>query len=114
MSGGTERKVINMMREEFEELLPADKVKDLTDQEYKQIEYVYTYHPLDLSKQDTAFLYAKFGFGIFNDLLENAQKAATYEQNEDDARLQLERACTQHDMFVQKYRGNYKEKRENA
>ena len=101
-----------MMREEFEELLPADKVKDLTDQEYKQIEFVYTYHPLNLSKQDTAFLYAKFGFGIFNDLLENAQKAAAYEQKVDDARLALERACSEHDLFVNKYTGKYKERRE--
>ena len=103
-----------MMREEFEELLPADKVKDLTEQEYEQIEFVYTYHPLNLSKQDTADLYAKYGFGIFNDLLENANKAADYERAVDDARLQLERACTQHDMFVNKCLGRYKERRENA
>jgi len=103
-----------MMREEFEQLLPAAKANELTEQEYNQIEFVYTYHPLNLSKQDTADLYAKFGFGIFNDLLENANKAADYEQQVDDARLQLERACTQHDMFVNKYLGRYKERRENA
>ncbi len=103
-----------MMREEFEQLLPAAKANELTEQEYNQIEFVYTYHPLNLSKQDTADLYAKFGFGIFNDLLENANKAADYEQQVDDARLQLERACTQHDMFVNKYLGRYKERRENT
>lgn len=103
-----------MMREEFEQLLPANTAHDLTEEEYKQIEFVYTYHPLNLSKQDTADLYAKFGFGIFNDLLENANKAADYEQAVDDARLQLERACTQHDVFVNKYLGRYKERRENA
>lgn len=94
-----------MMREEFEQLLPAAKANDLTEQEYKQIEFVYTYHPLNLSKQDTADLYAKFGFGIFNDMIGTAQQAMAYEQNVADARLTLERACTEHELFVKKYKG---------
>ena len=94
-----------MMREEFESLLPASKTSDLTDEEYRQIEFVYTYHPLNLSKQDTADLYAKFGFGIFNDMIGTAQRAMTYEQNVADARLALERACTEHELFVKKYKG---------
>lgn len=93
------------MREEFEQLLPKNIAPDFTDEEYKQIEFVYTYHPLNLSKQDTADLYAKFGFGIFNDMIVTAQKAMTYEQNVADARLALERACTEHELFVKKYKG---------
>lgn len=101
-----------MMREEFESLLPASRASELTDEEFRQIEFVYTYHPLDLDKQATADLYASFGFGIFNDLLENAQRAAEYEQAVDDARLQLDRACADHEIFLKKYRGIYKERRD--
>lgn len=67
-----------MMIEEFRELQDP-KAEPIKPAEYKLIEFVYTYHPLNLSKQAAASLYNEFGVLIFLDLLPRAKKAAKLE-----------------------------------
>ena len=67
-----------MMKEEFEELIG----KKVTEQEYDDIETVYTFYPT-LSevegKNQIAYLYRIHGMRIINDMLPTANKAAEYE-----------------------------------
>ena len=67
-----------MMIEEFRELQDP-KAEPIKPAEYKLVEFVYTYHPLNLSKEAAASLYDEFGTLIFLDLLPRAKKAAKIE-----------------------------------
>lgn len=67
-----------MMIEEFRKLQDPEKVP-IKPEEYKLVEFVYTYHPLNLSKQAVASLYNEFGMLIFLDLLPRAKKSAKLE-----------------------------------
>ena len=67
-----------MMIEEFRKLQDP-KVEPIKPAEYKLVEFVYTYHPLNLSKEAAASLYDEFGMLIFLDLLPRAKKAAKVE-----------------------------------
>ena len=68
-----------MMIEEFRNLQDPRKKPPITNVEYKLVEFVYTYHPLNLSKEACASLYDEFGTLIFLDLLPRAKKAAKIE-----------------------------------
>ena len=67
-----------MMKEEFEELIG----KKVTQQDYKDIEYVYEFYPT-LSevegKNQIAYLYRIHGMRLIKDMLPTAKKAAEYE-----------------------------------
>lgn len=67
-----------MMYEEFKEL-STGQGKNITLEDYELIEFVYTYHPLNLEKQACANLYDEFGKIIFLDMLPRAKKAARME-----------------------------------
>lgn len=68
-----------MMKHEFEaklnELEPIQRT--VSDDDYKLIEYVYTFHPCISEtdgKRQVAFLYHEFGIRIFRDMLKTANK----------------------------------------
>lgn len=67
-----------MMIEEFR-YMQESKEKPINPRDYKLVEFVYTYHPLNLSKQAAASLYDEFGMLIFLDMLPRAKKAAKIE-----------------------------------
>ena len=67
-----------MMIEEFR-ALQDPKAEPIKPAEYKLVEFVYTYHPLNLSKEAAASLYDEFGMLIFLDLLPRAKMAAKIE-----------------------------------
>ena len=67
-----------MMYEEFKQLATGQG-KSITLEDYELIEFVYTYHPLNLEKQACAKLYDEFGKILFLDLLPRAKKAAKVE-----------------------------------
>ena len=69
-----------MMRCEFVELLEERKKGDLTDAEYELIEFIYTWHPLNFSKQDVAAMYSKHGIGIFREFHTTALQMRNAEQ----------------------------------
>lgn len=67
-----------MMIEEFWKLQDP-QAKPIMMEDYKLVEFIYTYHPLNLSKEAAASLYDEFGMLIFLDLLPRAKKAAKVE-----------------------------------
>ncbi len=69
-----------MLRSEFEELITARKAVALTDYEWEKIETVYTFHPSNIDKKQTAVLYEEFGIGIFKDMEPTALKAKAYDE----------------------------------
>ena len=64
-----------MMKEEFEKLV----TRPFTASEYKEIEYVYNYHPSIENKAQIASLYDEFGMRIIRDMQPTAEKAEEYE-----------------------------------
>ena len=60
-----------MMKSEFDILVG----KDIPLEEYKLIEFVYTWHPSNLSKEATASLYKEFGISLFKDMEPRAIRA---------------------------------------
>ena len=60
-----------MMKSEFDILVG----KDTAPEEYKLIEFVYTWHPSNLSKEATASLYKDFGLTLFKDMKPRAIQA---------------------------------------
>lgn len=73
-----------MLRHEFENILINEhqftrkQAAAITEEDYKKIEYVYTWHPnIDEvnGKKQVAYLYANFGIGIFHDMEESASLA---------------------------------------
>ena len=79
-----------MMIDEFRNLQDPTKAAPIKPAEYKLVEFVYTYHPLNLSKQAAASLYDEFGMLIFLDLLPRAKKAAKIEVDMKIARQHYE------------------------
>lgn len=59
-----------MMKEEFEKLA----TRPFTASEYKEIEYVYNYHPSIENKAQIASLYDEFGMRIIRDMRPTAEK----------------------------------------
>lgn len=59
-----------MMKYEFEERIKGS----VTDDEYRLIEVVYNWYPVDLSKDDIAYLYNKYGMTIIRDMLPRSEK----------------------------------------
>lgn len=65
-----------MMKSEFDILVG----KDTAPEEYELIEFVYTWHPSNLSKEATASLYREFGLTIFKDMEQRAIQAQVLEE----------------------------------
>lgn len=72
-----------MQRSEFAyELEKLGKKDDLTDQQYKEVEYVYTYYPAiseTVGKRQIAELLATFGMTIIYDMTPRAEEAEKLE-----------------------------------
>jgi hypothetical protein len=67
------------MKCEFETLLG----REVSDDTYKKIEHVYTFHPCIKNKADIVMLYDKFGMRIINDMTATASKAMELESKRD-------------------------------
>ena len=59
-----------MMKSEFDILVG----KDTPLEEYKLIEFVYNWHPSNLSKEAAASLYKEFGITLFKDMESRAKR----------------------------------------
>lgn len=79
-----------MTRQEFDERCTAK----VTDEEYKKIEFVYTWHP-SISETDgknqIAMLVGAFGMRIIEDMLPTAQKAQELEDKRMALKNQLDK-----------------------
>ena len=62
-----------MLRSEFDFLSKASRRP--TDEEYNLIEFVYNWHPCNLSKEAAASLYDEFGMVIFYDMEQRSKMA---------------------------------------
>ena len=65
-----------MMQYEFEGRIHQEIDPDI----YEDIEYVYNYHPAQMSKDDAAALYTMFGPAIFESMREEADKVFNIEE----------------------------------
>ena len=64
----------------------TENIKEPTDSEYKDIEYVYTWHPAiseTRGKRQIAWLYVNFGMCVIRDMYETA---SLYEDLDDELR----------------------------
>ena len=64
-----------MMKDEF---LTLANIKNISNEDYSLIEYIYTWHPLikdTTGKEQVAGLYSNFGISIFKEMLPKAQEA---------------------------------------
>lgn len=64
------------MKSEFDNLLGRESAQD----HYKIIEFIYTYHPCNFSKEAVANLYKEFGLVIFKDMYDRAEEAQRLEE----------------------------------
>lgn len=64
-----------MQKCEFEKRLGAE----VSEQDYKKIETVYNWYPVDLDKDAIAALYKEFGMTLIVDMLPRAMKASEIE-----------------------------------
>lgn len=79
-----------MMKEEFETVAKTE----VTVEEYAQIEYVYTWHPLIPEvggKQKIADIYNLGGMMLIKDMLETARKAERLENHKAYIRSEISR-----------------------
>ena len=79
-----------MLKEEFDKLAGVES----TIQDYELIEFVYTYHPLNFSKQTCASFYNEFGMLIFKDLKARADKVAELEDEISKKQTELQELRT--------------------
>ena len=96
-----------MMKEEFEALIG----REIDDDDYKAVEYVYTHHPLVASKEDAAEMYNHFGVAIFASLAPSAQmfesayrKWQCANNHADAIKAQWQIAQQEADALLDKYR----------
>lgn len=71
-----------MTREEFNSLIEPKKTKRPNDEDWKIIEFVYTFHPSiseTCGKAQIADLYKTFGMRIIKDMLQTAKRAKVME-----------------------------------
>ena len=89
-----------MTREEFEDnlkneyMLSKEKIASISDEDYKKIEYVYTWHPsisnLD-GKSQIAWIYVNFGMCVINDMFETASLNEDLEHDLESAMREVEK-----------------------
>ena len=93
-----------MVREEFEAKVKevGGNTKNLSNENYKIIEYVYNFHPAVSEtdgKRQVALLYSTFGITPFFDMLYRAKKAEEVEQRMRSARLEIEKAKEEYEVL---------------
>lgn len=84
-----------MTREEFDKIyqsMAADELPVLTDDEYKVIEFVYNWHPCNLTREVVVHLYHEYGMCLFYDMLPRANMAMEHDADISRARLAVENA----------------------
>lgn len=72
-----------MTREEFNSLIEPEKTKRPNDEDWKIIEFVYTFHPSiseTRGKEQIAYLYKTFGMRIIKDMIQPAKRAEAMEK----------------------------------
>lgn len=83
-----------MMREEFSRYVEEMGGKDtLTADQYKTVEFVYTYHPSiseTNGKREIASIYVQYGYRVILDMVETAQRVKEI----DDEFLSLRKIMT--------------------
>lgn len=95
-----------MNKQEFNNRVEMFKGEEptLTEQQYKTIEYVYTWHPaIDAvkGKDQIAYLYSEFGMRVIYDMLPTAQEAEDAEQELELALQKYEDAKARYDKLKQ-------------
>lgn len=91
-----------MTKQEFEVRLTGEKT--VTNEQYKVIEYVYTYHPAisNISGKDQiAILYDMFGMTVIKDMYPRAHRAEELEKEIEEARTKLDNLRNTYDMLGQ-------------
>lgn len=72
-----------MTREEFNSLIEPEKTKSPNDEDWKIIEFVYSFHPSiseTRGKEQIADLYKTFGMRIIKDMIQTAKRAEAMEK----------------------------------
>lgn len=90
-----------MTRQEFDER--CKKHEQITNEEYKVIEFVYTHHPsIDelLGKKQIAMLVDTFGMRIIYDMYPTAQKASEYFNKIQKLRIELGHISDEYNEFI--------------
>ena len=85
------------------------KEPNISDNDYKIIEYVYTWHPCIDSvrgKEQIAYLFSEFGFRIIEDMLATANMAESAEKEMLAAREAYEAAVKKYQKLKQGNRSN--------
>lgn len=93
-----------MMKDEFEALIG----KEIPQDEYDAIEYVYTWHPhIDATKgkQQMAALYLMpMGYRFIADMLPVARRACAYQKQLDEKRQELEKVQREYRVMQERLR----------
>lgn len=81
-----------MMRYEFDEFAKECSARIPDEEEYKQIEFVYTWYPVNLTKEDIARIWAIGGMALIRDMMERANRACSCQKFMDECREKIRRA----------------------
>ena len=64
----------------MDEFTARAKIASVSEEDYKVIEKVYTFHPAMKYKQDIADIYTRFGMTVIHDMLPRAEKVEELER----------------------------------
>lgn len=81
-----------MMRCEFDEFAKEFTARIPDEDEYKQIEFVYTWYPVDLTKEDIARIWAIGGRALIRDMMERATRSSNCQKFMDECREKIRTA----------------------
>lgn len=87
-----------MMKCEFEAIAKTP----ITNENYKKLETVYTYHPsisATQGKQQIAYLYDNFGMRMIEDMLPTAKKAQELQEAIRCKRMEIEMMTAEYERF---------------
>ena len=85
--------------------------QDVSECNYKLIEYVYTYHPCIHEvhgKKQVADLYLMFGIGIFKDMHGTAETAKGLEDDVNKKKAEYQKASNELNMFKSRFKAGWK------
>ena len=80
-----------MTIDEFKQF-QGEYARPINPDEYKVVEFIYTYHPCNFSKDAVASIYNECGIIIFYDMFYTAKKACNAEQEVQQARRKFHEA----------------------
>ena len=81
-----------MMREEFDAFAKEFTACIPDADEYRQIEFVYTWYPVDISKEDIARIWAIGGRAIIKDMMKRSIRSSECQEVIDDCREKIRKA----------------------